>query len=179
MARWPTSPFTIAGTRGYGAVRRSTADGGCGISSYPCTHWGMDLVPKDRDSRVYAPEAGTIVDIAYNTAPYVGYGPSTINMLGASGVYHLLAHLEPSTITVSPGQRVAEGTLLARYNAAYAHTHYEVRKDRIGPSASNTIDPSVWMAGQGMLGSLGGLLLFGAAAWVAYRVTRGERLWPV
>lgn len=176
MARWPTSPFTIAGTRGYGAVRRTAADGGCGIGSYPCTHWGMDLVPKDKDARVYAPEAGTIVDIAYNTAPYVGYGPSSINMLGRSGVYHLLAHLDSSTIAVVPGQPVFEGTLLARFDAAHAHTHYEVRKARTGTSSTNTVDPELWMATQG--GGILSLLLLGGAAWLAYRVVSGEKIWP-
>jgi murein DD-endopeptidase MepM/ murein hydrolase activator NlpD len=176
VARWPTSAFTIAGTRGYGAVRRSAADGGCGIGSYPCTHYGMDLVPKDKDSRVYAPEGGTVVDIAYDTAPYAGYGPSSVNMLGDSGVYHLLAHLDPSTLTVTPGMRVMEGMHLARFDAAHAHTHYEVRKAKTGPNATNTVNPELWMAGQGLFGGLGSLLLFGAVAWISYKLIKGETL---
>src|SRR5262245_40726283 len=172
MARWPTSKFVMAGTRCYGCVRRTPADGGCGISSYPCTHYGMDLVPADGDSRVWSPEPGTIVDVAYDTAPYVGYGPSSMNMLGASGRYHLLAHLDPSTITVKPGQRIPEGFLLARFDAAHAHTHFEVRRERIGPSATNTINPESWMSGQGIFGALGAIAIFGGVAWLAYKLTR-------
>jgi murein DD-endopeptidase MepM/ murein hydrolase activator NlpD len=176
MARWPTSSFVLAGTRDYGAVRRTPADGGCGIGSYPCTHYGMDLVPKDGDSRVFAPESGTIVDIAFNTTPYVGYGPSTINMRGVSGQFHLLAHLDPDTIAVQPGQKVLEGTLLARFDAAHAHTHYEVRKQRIGPNATNTIDPKKWQASNSIFGQAVTLGLLIGAGWLSYKIWKGEAL---
>jgi murein DD-endopeptidase MepM/ murein hydrolase activator NlpD len=165
MATWPVYPFHTGRTGGFGAVRRSTADGGCGGSAYPCTHYAMDLVSKTGDRRVVAPEGATVVAVASgNESRYSGYGPMIVHLLGDSGRYHLLAHLEFGTVAVTAGQRVAEGQLLAKYDPAYNHTHYEVRKEKFGTHKTNDIDPALWMAGQSVLVklALGAFVVWGA-----------------
>jgi len=182
MARWPTGPFSTHRTGCYSCVRRTAADGGCGVHGYPCVHRGVDLFADD--PHVFAPEAGTVVAVSDGkSAPWVGYGPGIIVIKGESGVYHLLAHLTSSTIGVSYGQWVQEGQPLAQFAASYGHTHYEVRKKLTGPSETNTIDPNVWLATAvvtagarpsttreipwGLLGLLlGGLVGIG---WLTYR----------
>jgi len=147
MARWPTGPFKTGRTGCYGCMRYSSSDGSCGTKNYPCVHYGVDLFADDR--RVFAPEAGTIIAVADGTkAPYVGYGPGVILLQGKSGVYHLLAHLSYSTILPSKGEWVSEGQQLAMFDQAIGHTHYEVRIEPTGNSATNTRDPEGWILEQ-------------------------------
>lgn len=151
MARWPTGPFETRRTGFYGAIRQTPADGGCGVHGHPCVHYGVDLFagysPEQRT--VVAPEGGIVTDVANGTSPpWSGYGPGIVLMRGGSGVFHLLSHLVFSTIKVKPGERVTEGTPLGLYDPGYGHSHYEVRRERTGPSKTNTIDPNVWLAEQ-------------------------------
>ncbi len=169
MARWPSGPFSTHRTGCYGCKRLSPADGACGTKPYPCTHWGVDLFAVTPE--IYAPEAGIVMAVSDgNSAPFVGYGPGVVLMFGASGRYHLLAHL--AQVAVAKGQQLAEGTFIGRFDKGIAHSHYEVRKQPTGPSDVNTIDPAVWLAEQnggssvGILLALGGLL---AAGWLLAR----------
>lgn len=151
----------------------SPSDGGCGVKGYPCTHWGVDLFADD--PRVFAPEGGEVVAVANGTAaPWVGFGPGLVVIKGKSGFFHLLSHLALQTITVRVGDRVSEGQLLAQFDTAHGHSHYEVRKKLTGPSDTNTIDPSGWLALQKVTQTnwaLFGLLVGGLAGigWMTYR----------
>lgn len=128
-------------------MRFSSADGSCGTKSYPCVHWGVDLFADDR--RVFAPEAGTILQISDGTkAPFIGYGPGVILLQGKSGVYHLLAHLSFATILPNKGEWVSEGQQLAMFDPKINHCHYEVRIQPTGPSSENTRDPEAWILEQ-------------------------------
>lgn len=177
MARWPTSRFVTRRTGCYGCKRATSADGGCGVHGYPCTHWGMDLFA-GADRSVVAPEAGTVVAVSDGgSPPWSGFGPGVVVIAGDSGVFHLLSHLEYASVRVWIGLRVAEGTPIGRFDARIAHCHYEVRRKLTGPSSENTIDPSKWMAAQGGAGASGGagklLLLaglFGAGILLARRL---------
>lgn len=153
MARWPTGPFTVGRTGCYGCVRRTPADGACGVVKHPCTHRGVDIFASD--SSVFAPEGGTIVAIADGkSAPWGGYGPGVIAMLGDSGVYHVLTHLNPRKTKVKLHQRVLEGLHLGNFDTEIAHVHYEVRRALTGPSVTNTMDPVGWLKAQRALVSL-------------------------
>jgi len=121
-------------------------------------HAGVDLGrPGDV---VRAPEAGEVVVVGraslglreprWSTpAGWAGYGPGFIVIRGASGRYHLLAHVEPVGdlgATVSAGQHVAF------VPGESGHVHWEVRT-RIRPRAEEstveiTLDPMRWLAGQ-------------------------------
>lgn len=170
MARFPTGPFSLHATGCYGCVRWTPADGGCGISSYPCVHWGMDLFSSTRD--VWAPEGGEVVAVADgSSAPWSGYGPGIIAIKGDSGKYLMMAHL--GSIEVTKGQRVREGQHIGMYSPSYGHTHFEVRHNLTGPSSTNTMDPYAWIAGERAMLAL---KLGGAAAlayWAAHWATRG------
>jgi murein DD-endopeptidase MepM/ murein hydrolase activator NlpD len=98
---------------------------------------------------VFAPESGVVERVSDGkSVPFQGYGPGVILIRGDSGFYHLLSHLNFSTISVAPGQRIFDGQRIAQFDREIAHTHYEVRREPIGPSATNTIDPAVWLAAQ-------------------------------
>jgi murein DD-endopeptidase MepM/ murein hydrolase activator NlpD len=116
-------------------------------------HWGFDLAGKQGDS-VLAPEAMTITRVWFDdaTPPFVGYGPGGVEGLGRSGVYHLLAHLEPASIPVEVGELVAEGervgSMPAHVGAAGPHVHWEVRREEIDSPVTreaNTLLPSWWV----------------------------------
>ena len=176
MPRWPTGPFSTHRTGCYGCKRMSSADGGCGVHGYPCTHWGMDLFAGS-DRRVVAPESGVVVAVANGSSPpWSGFEPGVVVIRGASGVFHLLSHLEFSLIRVGIGLPVSEGTPIGQYDGRIAHTHYEVRRKLTGPSAENTIDPAVWLKEQGgSSGGLGKLVLlaglFGAGVYLSRRLS--------
>lgn len=91
----PIYPFTISSP--YGAIRRSPADGACGVGTYPCVHPGIDVAGA-QGTPVVAPASGQIVAVADGTAsPYGGYGPWLVEIRGDDGRFHLLAHLDPRT----------------------------------------------------------------------------------
>ena len=143
MARFPTGPHKIGATGCYKCARKSTSDGSCGVKPYPCVHYGLDLYPLD-DLTVFAPEDGIVTDVSDGkSAPFKGFGPGLVMIKGDSGYFHLLSHLgELGTV---PGKRVTEGEPVGKIAAAVKHTHYEVRRERTGTSATNTIDPGIWL----------------------------------
>jgi murein DD-endopeptidase MepM/ murein hydrolase activator NlpD len=173
MPRWPSGPFSSHRTGCYGCKRQSPSDGGCGVHGYPCTHWGVDTFATTPE--IYAPEDGVVVSVADGTSPpFTGYGPGVVLMKGMSGFYHLLAHLDLGSIRVTKGAKVAEGTLVGRYNAAYGHCHYEVRKQPTGPSETNTIDPEKWLAASKGGGGIGVLLVLGGLLAAGYFIARSN-----
>lgn len=99
MGRLPVPTWSHTPHGGFGAVRSTPADGGCGTGSHPCTHKGVDLRGNPGDA-VYAPEDGTLVMVVARDPgvelprPWRGYGPGIVMLKGKSGRYHLLAHLE-------------------------------------------------------------------------------------
>lgn len=142
LPRYPVDSISLAS--GYGVrVVRGASQG----------HWGYDLAGKAGDA-VKAPEVMTVTRrwTDDTTPPFVGYGPGGIEALGDSGVYHLLAHLDPSTIAVDVGEPVMEGEIVGRMpshvGAAGPHVHWEVRKREVdSPStrAGNTLVPASWV----------------------------------
>jgi hypothetical protein len=171
MPRWPTAPFDPHRTGCYRCQRMTPADGACGVHDYPCTHWGIDTFTLDGSRNVWAPERAVVVAVSDgNSAPFVGYGPGVVLLHGVSGVYHLLAHLDADTIRVTPGQQLDEATPIGLFNSDIGHCHYEVRREPVGPSESNTIDPSRWLATMSGGGSsfflwMLGLGVLGYAVW--------------
>lgn len=166
MPRYPTGAFTVGRTGCYGCARFTSADGACGVAGYPCKHWGMDLFGKTRE--VVAPDSGTVAAIGNgSSAPWVGYGPGVVVIAGDSGKYLLMGHLTYSTIRVEKGQRVREGDLIALFDPGIAHTHFEVRHELTGPSATNTMNPASWVGG-----GFGTVVKFAALAWGAHWLTK-------
>jgi len=147
----PILPLSVARTGGYKAVRADASDGSCGVHGYPCQHPGVDAGGA-QGTTVRAPEDGQVVLLADGTsAPYVGYGPYLALVLGKSGYYHLLAHLQPGTMTVGLGSKVTAGQALAQTSSAN-HTHWEVRKKPVPNFAANetnfdnNLDPMDWLS---------------------------------
>ena len=154
---------------GYGADR------GKGI-----THWALDIAnPVGAD--VVAPEDGAITHRWDDdtTAPFAGYGPGGVLMLGASGLFHLLAHMTP---TVTIGQHVGIGDVVGRTArlAVASHCHWEVRVKPIdspvrGSSypyrGDNTVNPIAWLGGASTASSSGWWVV---ALVLAYVVSRSR-----
>lgn len=170
MPRAPIIPLRVGNNGAYRALRSSPAQGSCGVHAYPCLHPGVDVAGA-AGTKVYAPEDGVILYATDgNGAPFVGYGPWLIVMLGASGKHHLLGHLEPATASLGPvGRRVTEGDLVGTTSSAN-HTHWEVR-DKAWPPAGktnldNNSDPLLWMRG-GAIVLIAGLAV---AGYVAYHL---------
>lgn len=172
MPRAPIVPLRIGNNGAYKAVRTSPAQGSCGVHSYPCMHPGVDVVG-GAGTKVYAPENGIILYATDgNSAPFAGYGPWLIVMQGASGKFHLLGHLEPTTAALGPvSKRVAEGDLVGTTSSAN-HTHWEVR-DKPWPPAGktnfdNNSDPIAWLSGNTIL-LVGGLIAIGYALYAYWK----------
>lgn len=172
MPRWPTGPFELHRTGCYGCVRTTSADGACGIAGYPCKHYGDDLFAKTRD--VVAPETGTVVAVGNgSSAPWVGYGPGVVVIKGdGTGKFLLMGHLTYSSIEVSVGQHVIEGQHIALFDPGIGHTHFEVRHNLTGPSATNTLDPADWVNGRWK--TVVALVALGFAGWwLTKKLSRG------
>lgn len=160
----PIYPLIVGNNGGFMQIRSSSAQGSCGVHSYPCKHPGVD-VNGPRGTIVRAPESGTIVAIADgSSAPFSGYGPWLVIIHGdQSGKFHLLAHLDPASSSMGPmGARVIAGDPIGRVSAAN-HTHWEMRR-RVYPikgesNQTNNSDPIAWLQGS----SLAGMLIVGLA----------------
>jgi murein DD-endopeptidase MepM/ murein hydrolase activator NlpD len=146
----PILPLSVARTGGYAAVRSSPADGSCATHPYPCKHPGLD-VGGVQGTVVRAPESGTITFVSDGSAPpFVGYGPYLALIKGAN-FYHLLAHLQPGSMSLGVGSAVTAGQAIATTSSAN-HTHWEVRKKTTPNFAAgetnldNNIDPLQWLA---------------------------------
>lgn len=173
-AQAPIYPLTVGNNGGYKAVRSSAAQGSCGTHGYPCQHPGVDVNGR-QGTRVVAPESGVIVATANGAnSPWGGYGPWLVVIQGASGKFHLLAHLDPATSSLGPvGKRVVAGDVVGTTSSAN-HTHWEVRK-KLTPAFSagetnfdNNEDPITWLK----LSSLGGWIVLGAAGLLALVIWR-------
>jgi hypothetical protein len=66
----------------------------CAGGKYPCTHRGVDLAAK-AGAPVFAPEGGYLLYAVDgdDVRPFSRYGPALLVLKGASGYYHLLAHM--------------------------------------------------------------------------------------
>jgi hypothetical protein len=125
-------------------------------------HWGLDLPtaslrPSGNATPVVAPERLKVVHVWTNntTPPFVGYGPAGVLGLGDSGVYHLLAHLDPTAWSSGAVPKRAEvyepGEYIGLVDPKQAHVHWEVRIEPIDSPdtrAGNTIDPIRWVRGE-------------------------------
>jgi murein DD-endopeptidase MepM/ murein hydrolase activator NlpD len=89
-------------------------------------------------------------------APFVGYGPAGVLAKGDSGIYHLLAHLDPTAWSddnrPTIGQRydVGEQVGFPSRDVAPSHVHWEVRIkpiDSPDTRGGNTLDPLQWANG--------------------------------
>jgi murein DD-endopeptidase MepM/ murein hydrolase activator NlpD len=164
----PITPLVVGNNGAFRAVRSSSAQGSCGVHGYPCLHPGVD-VNAPAGTPVKAPEAGVVVAAADGAAaPFRGYGPWLVMILGASGKYHLLAHLDPASSAMAPvGSRVTEGQVVGRVSSA-RHTHWEVRVRPTPPTGQtnldNNLDPISWMKGVGSVVLLA--VLAGGAYWI-------------
>lgn len=159
MAILPITNAAITPHGKFGYLRQSSADGGCGVSGYPCVHPGVDLAGK-AGTAVLAPEAGVVVKAQGDVAPFRGYGPWSIVIKGESGAYHLLAHLSTTTANLAKvGQTVAAGAKVG--TVASNHTHWEVRK-KVTPAGgegnmANNRDPMFWLNPAKTIGLMLGL----------------------
>lgn len=162
----PILPLSVARTGHYNDLRSSPSDGACGVHGYPCRHPGLD-VGGAQGAVVRAPESGVIVMVSDGSAPpWEGYGPYLAVIKGASGVFHLLAHLQPGSMSLGVGSAVTAGQPIATTSNAN-HTHWEVRKKVLPNYAANetnfdnNLDPMQWLAsargGAGKLLVIGGL----------------------
>jgi len=170
----PIYPLIVGTHGGFLQVRRSPADGACGVHGYPCQHPGVD-VNGPAGTPVHAPEDGIIIDAADGSQPpWRGYGPWLVLIKGSSGLYHLLAHLDLNSRNLGPiGLAVSAGDVVGKTSTAN-HTHWEVRKQRTPPAGqtnqTNNLDPITWLArasGNGLW-----LLLAGGAILAALIATR-------
>lgn len=178
-AQPPIYPLVVGSHGAWLEVRKSSADGACGVHGYPCKHPGVDVAGAS-GTLVVAPESGTIVLVASGaSSPFVGYGPWLVVIHGQSGKFHLLAHLEPATAGMGPmGAQVAAGEAIGTTSGAN-HTHWEVRSKLVPDFArgednfSNNTDPLAWLA---RAGTLFPMLLAGGAALLVYLIVRRKEL---
>ena len=168
----PILPLSVAHTGGFKAARLSPADGSCATHPYPCYHPGIDAGGA-QGTPVHAPEDGTIVLVSDGSSPpWEGYGPYLALIKGKSGWYHLLAHLQPGSMSLGVGSAVTAGQAIATTSSAN-HTHWEVRR-KVTPNYAanetnldNNIDPLEWLA-QARGGITNLLIIGGAAIALAY-----------
>lgn len=191
MTRYPVDTIVIASS--YLDPRRNPP------------HYGVDLAGKPGDA-VRAPERMSVVATAIapdpgiddNTnfepclglagglvckardrkwAPWTGYGPGVVVGKGASGRYHLLAHL--GAVSVRAGQLVDEGeavgSLASHVGGSASHVHWEVRDVAVddGPKSRDrhTVNPVEWVAthGSAAIAPSSGPLLWLLLLWAVSR----------
>ena len=143
-------------------------------------HWALDIA-NPVGAAVVAPEDATVThrwddDV---TPPFAGYGPGGVLVRGASGLFHLLAHMTPA---VAIGQDVRIGDVVG-HTAALAvasHCHWEVRVKPIdspvrGSSypyrGDNTVNPIAWLGGASSASTSGWWVV---ALVLAYVVSRSS-----
>lgn len=127
-------------------------------------HAGVDL--GSAASIVVAPESALVVvarrarrprDVANgigHPASWDGYGPAVVVLLGDSGWYHVLAHLDAPPHLFTEGRRVEEGQALGRVRQL-GHVHWETRA-RLRPPVGRAVievcaDPFSVLAGSPVL----------------------------
>lgn len=172
----PIYPLEVGAHGAWLEMRNSPADGSCGVHGYPCQHPGVD-VAGTQGTMVVAPESGTIVATGDGAlAPFVGYGPWFVIILGDGGKYHFLGHLDPTTSSMGPqGATVTAGDPIGTTSSAN-HTHWELRTNMVPDFASgednfsNNSDPIAWLTSEDLLVPL---LLIGGALLLVYLVREG------
>lgn len=158
MPRWPVDSPRATPHGKWGTWRE---DGPCGLKAPPCLHNAIDLAAP-KGTEVYAPEDCSVDSVSTGTMPpFRGYGPGMILMRGLkTGVYHLLAHLDPATIpspTVPGGfwdyatrpifsdhsnrRQIKEGELVG-LTSAKNHVHWETRSPGWNGARNN---PALWV----------------------------------
>ncbi len=126
-------------------------------------HAGVDL-SAPRGTVVVAPADGVVVSVERdNRSPFRGYDPESVVLRDDRGLFHLLAHLEPSNLvdprdpdrlaTPVEGKRFVAGQPIGRVGA-FNHTHWELRTKFLKGDPmddelviANTINPLVWLEG--------------------------------
>lgn len=143
--RPPILPVKVTPHGAWRYARTSPSDGSCGVHAYPCFHPGVDLAGA-AGTKVYAPEDGVVVAVGNGASkPWTGYGPWIVVIKGASGVYHLLAHLSPAQAALAlVGARVSSGQLVGVTSSAN-HVHWEIRLVATSSAWANKVDPFVWL----------------------------------
>jgi murein DD-endopeptidase MepM/ murein hydrolase activator NlpD len=140
MARYPVDSPDVASGYGY----RQDPRGGL----LPQGHYALDLRGA-AGTAVRAPEAATVTAVwTDDTPPWKGYGPGGVELSGESGVYHVLAHMDPAHLEVSVGDHVMEGEQVG-VMSTMNHVHWEVRHvavDNPDTRAGDTEDPRAWLA---------------------------------
>jgi len=143
-------------------LRAPTDRRGWGYDRGTHLHAGVDL-PGAPGTPVLAPESGTVELVARLPArpPFRGYAPAVL-LRGASGRWHLLAHLSGSPDgadapdaplpRLEVGQPVQLGDTLG-YVGHERHVHWEVRTRplttrRDEPIYVITVDPAAWLEGR-------------------------------
>lgn len=150
--RCPTDKCKITPHGGYSFWRPDQVDPKSGTKGV--MHWAWDLGGTAKETPVYAPEDGVVVETATGKSPpWTGFQPGLVLLKGASGVYHVLGHLDYPTIAVHAGQAVTMGTKLGVMGIS--HTHWEIRRNRTPNWAAhptywqahgpNSIDPATWL----------------------------------
>lgn len=80
MGQPPVTPYDTGAYGAWGATRKDSSQGSCGLGTYPCRHWGADIVGKP-GGIVLAPTAGWVLVSQRwdtNASPFGGYGPAVV-----------------------------------------------------------------------------------------------------
>lgn len=156
MARWPVD------------APRTTPHGAYAYPRRRRDHHGVDLAGA-RGTVVYAPEAMTVIAVGRGLSTsgkrtgtvtrsgdalavgvgLAGYGPGAVLARGASGLVHVLGHLDDGALP-AVGAELAEGATVGTISRV-GHVHWEVRKPDAYPwpratRGADTADPAVWLA---------------------------------
>lgn len=156
MARWPVD------------APRATPHGAYAYPRRKRDHHGIDLGGA-RGTAVYAPEAMTVIAVGRGLSTsgkrtgtvtrsgdplavgvgLAGYGPAAVLARGASGLVHVLGHLDDAALPAA-GAELAEGAMVGTISRV-GHVHWEVRKPDAYPwpratRGADTADPAAWLA---------------------------------
>jgi murein DD-endopeptidase MepM/ murein hydrolase activator NlpD len=156
MARYPVDDIRVMSPYGERTVTQKIEKT---LTTTSQGHWGIDL-GGTYATPVKAPEDGTVVNVFSSPLPnrddnttlddqgWTGYGPGGVEIHGASGMYHLIAHVDPM---VTLGQQVSEGdqvgVMVSHVGVAAPHVHWEARATAVDSKdtrEADTVDPAIW-----------------------------------
>ena len=122
-------------------------------------HEGVDIRSSDGNREVRAPARLRVVRLVDGTDPKASEkrknaGPwylhaRELDASGSPGFWLRFLHLEKPTMTITPGEVINRGTVLALYDKTYNHVHFEVRKP--GPDDDTygaPVEPKEWISGK-------------------------------